>query len=134
MLQYIRLPCIYYPGKVKISDIKHRNKSFFVNFKVTGVTLGGMVGRCFVLLLSSSCKDPPVIGVPVAKKCLNRKYQAPHLQCVVIYHNGRIFSCYLYFSFLLLLVFMEQFNHLQAFINTTLAKEKKEIVGTCHHL
>ena len=94
MLQYIRLPCIYYPGKVKISDIKHRNKSVFVNFKVTGVTLGGMV---------ASCKDPPVItsgvlvGVPVAKKCLNRKYQAPHLQCVVIYHNGRIFSCYFIF-------------------------------------
>ena len=103
MLQYIHLPYIYYPGKVKISDIKHRNKSVFVNFKVTGVTLGGMVGRYFVLLLSSSCKDPPVItsgvlvGVPVAKKCLNRKYQAPYLQCVVIYHNGRIFSCYFIF-------------------------------------
>ena len=96
MLQYIHLPYIYYPGKVEISDIKHRNKSVFVNFKVTGVTLCGMVGRCFVLLLSSSCKDPPVI-TSVAKKCLNRKYQAPHLQCVVIYHNGRIFSCYFIF-------------------------------------
>ena len=78
MLQYIHLPYIYYPGKVKISDIKHRNKSVFVNFKVTGVTLGGMVGRCFVLLLSSSCKDPPVItsGVLVgvcSKKVFKQK-------------------------------------------------------------
>lgn len=55
-------PYMYYPGKVKIFDIKHRNRSVLVTFKFSRATLPGMVGGCFVPLLASSCKDPPVIS------------------------------------------------------------------------
>ena len=85
----------YYPGKVKIANIKHRNKSPLFTSNVPGVTLCEMVDGCFVLLLSFSCKGLTVItsrvlvGLPVTEKCFNNKINL--LIC-------SIFAIFRYFS------------------------------------